>query len=410
MPVARRCFSRAWLASVCFGTLLVGGCAAHGPSILPAAAPVGAGQALSPPPHKPEIKAAAAAQPEESGATEQQGLVARQDAAWCRYLDARSKAKNAILLSPTVSGSIDQDQNASARISYDLVDIARAKLETRSADASCKKYYAADRITRMLYVTPQSLTYAGNMERANYLETQRGKLAAISKRIREHVQKGEMTVQLASGLNQYIETISSLEHQARNQARQRETVTLLNAGDAHGLDRDLSNAERDLQEIDRVSRSLEAVSVSLSAGVNRSGLDNDDNDDLYDEDSAYARLTVSYRLGALSPYRSRYEDVAEQARQEALVEQGHGSLWYTKEMAATVARVREGLLVQRERVNSAIAEARSNARNFSQGYEIELYQSRYRAEVDIIKLTADLRGIDGTLKDIDSVERKLLFR
>ena len=50
-------------------------------------------------------------------------------------------------------------------------------------------------------------------------------------------------------------------------------------------------------------------------------------------------------------------------------------MWYTGEMAATVARVRQGLLVQRGQIVSAIAEAQRNAKNFSQGYEIELYQS-----------------------------------
>ena len=174
-----------------------------------------------------------------------------------------------------------------------------------------------------------------------------------------------------------------------------------------GLDQELTDAERTLQEIDRMRRSVDAVSVNLSAGVIR---DSRDDDVLFNENSTYAKLTVSYRLGAINPNRSAYERIAEDARVEALRETGHGSLWYTREMASAMTRVREGLLVQRERLKSAIVEARSNAQKFSEGYEIAIYQSKYRAQVDVIKLTSELRGLEGTLVDIDKVERKLRFR
>jgi hypothetical protein len=306
-----------------------------------------------------------------------------------------------------VSASIDNDADASAKISYDFVDIARARLEKKSADAACRRYYAADRITRMLYITPQSLTYAGNLEKANYLHSARGEMDGLKARIGQHVENGEMTAQLAAGLVQYIETIKSEEHHARAEAHRRESVSLLGKGSMKELDRQLTEAEQALQEVDRMSRSLEAISVSLSAGVSR---DHRDDDELFSDDSAYAKLTVSYRLGAINPSRSHYERLAENARLEALDEAGHGSLWYTREMAQAMVRVRDGLLVQRERLTAAIAEARSNAQKFSQGYEIEIYQSKYRAQVDVIKLTAELRGIDGTLADIDKVERKLRFQ
>ena len=162
-----------------------------------------------------------------------------------------------------------------------------------------------------------------------------------------------------------------------------------------------------MQEVDRVSRSLEAISVTLTAGINR---DSREDDALFTEDSAYAKVTVSYRLGAISPVRSRYEQAAEDARLAALTETGQGSLWFTAEMAKALVRVREGLAIQRDRLQAAIAEARGNAAKFSEGYETELYQSKYRAQIDVIKLTADLRGIEGTLRDIDKIERRLNFQ
>lgn len=414
MPAARRCSSSHGLATAALAAMLfvLGGCASQ-PQLVTARQPAVAAAPAAKPASK-ETVALTAARPAapspvkiEAAGTGSDGSAAPADLAWCRYLEARAGAKSAMLLSPTVSASIDNDQKASAKVSYDVVDIARARLERKSAAAACQRYYAADRITRMLYVTPQSLTYAGNIEKADYLRSRQGELAAISQRINRHVANGEMTAQLAAGLIQYIETIRSLEHQARAEAHRRESLSLLGEGDASGLDRQLTEAERALQEVDRVSRSLDAISVTLSAGVSR---DRHDEDALFSDDSAYAKVTVSYRLGALSPTRNHYERLAEEARIEALTEPGHGSLWFTAEMARALGRVREGLNIQRERLMAAIAEAKRNGQKFSQGYEIELYQSTYRAQVDAIKLTADLRGIEGTLRDIDKIERRLRFR
>lgn len=412
MPAVRHCSSRMrFAAPVGLIALLLCGCAGQAPRLTAAPAASEPAQAAAVP-AAVMTKPSAAAGLDRPPAKDEAPAYAMprrdpKDTAWCRYLDARAEAKRSLLLSPTVSASVDNDTKASAKVSYDLVDIARADLERKSAVASCARYHAADRISRMLFITPQSLTYAGNMEKARYLQSSRKELGTITRRIAEHVQNGEMTAQLAAGLTQYIETVRSLEFQAWADAYQRESVGMIQQDDTRGLDQQLTEAERALQEVDRRSRSLEALSVNLSAGINH---DDRDDDRFFNDDSAYAKLTVSYRLGAMSPSRSRYEQMAEEARVEALRDQGYGTLWHTAELAKALGRVREGLLVQRERLAAAIAEARANSQKFSQGYEIELYQSRYRAQVDIIKLTADLRGIDGTLADIDKVQRNLRFK
>ncbi len=267
--------------------------------------------------------------------------------------------------------------------------------------------------SRMLFITPQSLTYAGNLAKANYLGSAASELTNISRRIRIHVQNGEMTAQLATGLNQYIETVRSEEFRARAEAHRRETVGLLASGDVRGLDVQLTKAERTLAQIDRMSRTLEAISVKVSAGISHNSNDtfaDRENNEFFDKKSAYAQVTVSYRLGAISPQRYKYERIAEEARVEALNENGHGALWRTSEMAAALVRARRGLSVQRDRIQSALTEARGNARKFSRGYEIELNQSKYRALVDVIKLTAELRGLEGTLADLDKVEQNLRFQ
>ena len=221
MLAARRYSSRSRLAVACLGALILNGCAGKAPSVLSqsGATKTELMQAVEP---RATSQAGAAAIRIEAASRQEEVLKPREELAWCRYLDAQANAKNALLLSPTLSASIDDDQKASAKISYDFMDIARAKLEKKSAAAACSRYYAADRITRMLFSTPQSLTYAGNLEKANYLQSKRGELTALARRINHHVEKGEMTAQLAAGLVQYIETIKSEEYHARAEAHRRE--------------------------------------------------------------------------------------------------------------------------------------------------------------------------------------------
>lgn len=54
------------------------------------------------------------------------------------------------------------------------------------------------------------------------------------------MQNGEMTAQLAAGITQYIETIESLEYQARAEAHRREAVKFFAEGNMSGLDRQLT--------------------------------------------------------------------------------------------------------------------------------------------------------------------------
>lgn len=415
MPAARHCFSRRGIGTAALAGVLLtlGACAGHAPSLSRTGTAVPARVEASRPANRATetpgrtTPASPTTVRIEAAAGDPEAGIAPGDLAWCRYLHARAEAKNALLLSPTVSASIDSDQRASAKISYDVVDVARARLERKSAAAACARYYAAEGITRMLQVVPQSLTYAGNLEKAAYLEARRGDLAAIERQVNAHVANGEITAQVAASLTQQIEAVRSLEFQARTESRRRDSVALLAGSNLAGLDHQLTEAERALQEADRLSRSLDALSVTLTAGVNH---DADDDDPVFARDSAYAKVTVSYRLGALSPARDDYERLAEESRVAALSEPGHGSLWFTAETARTLARVREGLRDQRDQLQTAMVAAQRHAAKFRGSRDNDLLVSRYRAEVDAIRLAAELKGIEGTLRDIEKIERRLRMR
>ncbi len=327
-----------------------------------------------------------------------------RNSAWCRYLDANARAQGAILRSPTISGDINDGGNGGVSVSYDFVDLARARLKEETAEAQCRRFLVSNKLARMMIIAPQSLTLAGNRARADYLKSKRNELNSIKRKIKRHITNGEMTVQLGTALIQHAETVASVEHRARAEVLRRQAIGKLERGSTLGLDSELENSERVLQAIGRRSRSLEAVKVSISAGYGYQG------DSGIRSNSGYGKIKLSYRLGAINPVRQEYEDIAAKARVEALYEENRGVLWRSNEMSQAVSRARAGLVAQRKQLKSAIAEARSNMALYVKGYEIEMLQPRYRGQIDAIALQAELLGINATLIDMARVERSLRFK
>jgi len=332
------------------------------------------------------------------------GQKTSENSAWCRYLDANARAQSAILRSPTISGDINDEGDGGVNVSYDFVDLARANLKEEAAGIRCKRYLVSNRLARMMIVAPQSLTLAGNRAKADYLKSKRGKLNSIKKKIKAHISNGQMTVQLGTALMQQAETVASLEFRARAEALRRASIGKMDTGRIIGLDNELIDTERALQEIDRRSRSVDAIKVSISAGYGYQG------DSGIRSNSGYGKLKLSYRLGAISPVRQEYEEIAAQARVDALREKNNGILWRSNEMSQAISRAYKGMAAQRLQLQKALAEARRNTAVFVKGYEIEMLQPRYRAQIDEIAIEANLRGIDATLIDMRRIERNLQFK
>ena len=324
--------------------------------------------------------------------------------AWCRYTDANARAESTILRSPTIAGDINDDGNGGVSISYDFVDLARANLKEETAAAQCRRYKVSSRIARMMLITPQSLTLSGNNAKANYLKGKRKTLVSIKRKVKRHIANGEITAQAGTVLIQLVETVISSEHAARAEALRRASIGKLEYGSTAGLDRELEDTERQLQEITRRSRSFEALKVSVSAGYGYQG------DSGIQANSGYGKVKLSYRLGAMSPVRRDYEDIAAEARVSALHEKNRGILWQSSEMSSSIARARSGLVAQRRQLIRAMGEARQNADRYVKGYETEMLLPRYKGQIDQIALAAQLRGVDATLADMKHIERNLRFR
>lgn len=326
------------------------------------------------------------------------------NSAWCRYVDANARAQSAILRSPTIAADVNDDGNGGVSLAFDFVDLARANLKEETADAQCKRYKVSNRLARIIIVAPQSLTLAGNRAKANYLHAKRPKLNSIKRKIKNHITNGEMTVQLGTALMQHAETVALAEFRARAEADRRASIGKLEEGGTRGLDSELENAERALQEIDRRARSIEAVKVSFSAGYGYQG------DSGIQSNSGYGKIKLSYRLGALSPVRNEYEEIAARARVDALYEKNRGILWQSNEMSQAIDRAHSGLLTQRSQLQKALGEARRNTALYVKGYEIEMLQPRYRAQIDEIAIEAELKGINATLIDMRRIGRSLSFQ
>ncbi|MEM7299937.1 MAG: hypothetical protein AAF468_02550 [Pseudomonadota bacterium] len=329
------------------------------------------------------------------------------DSAWCRYIKAQTGVDTTLLRSPTVSAQINNDGDAGVSVGYDVLDLERARLKEKKADAQCRRYLAVSQLSQVMFVSPQSLTRTGFLARANSLRRDMGNLNVIRNAIRNHVRVGNMTQPRANGLLQYLNQVKSAEAQARAESVRRDSIDRVNAGGTLGLDKRLRQAERDIQLLNRKLRSIDALKFEVTAGYNQREIQDLNS---FDSDDLYGKVKVSYRLGAASPKRHAYEDAAMQARLEALDEPRRGSLWRAGELADAYKRATSALINQRNQLVVALREARKNARIFSRSFEVELLGPKVRAQIDVIRLKADIAALDATLKDLKRVDRNLRFK
>ncbi len=74
----------------------------------------------------------------------------RTDNANCRYLKNTAEAEAAIIGSPTLEASSDEEGSGSVSLSMDLLDFNKAKLVRSSADAKCRYHLASKKIDTTL--------------------------------------------------------------------------------------------------------------------------------------------------------------------------------------------------------------------------------------------------------------------
>jgi len=326
----------------------------------------------------------------------------------CRRILAETGIETTILRSPTISGSLNTDNDISVGASYDFVDLERANLKEELALARCARNAASAKIAQLLVTSSQSLTRAGYLAKARHLRQSAGKFRRIKQSISNALYNGLMTQLRANLLRQYLAQVVARSSQAEGEAAKREVIDRIQRQSFERLDRDLIEAEQRIQAIESRMRSADSVKLKASVGYSRRG---DDSADLtIDRDgSVTAKVTVSMRLGAVYNRRYELEDVAANARLEQLFEKDRGVLWRSEELAKANTLHLRSLKKQRANILSALASAKRNAGRSTTTFEPEMISTQIRARIDILSLQSDLVGLDATIADTDRLNRKLRF-
>ena len=332
----------------------------------------------------------------------------------CRELLADAGVETMSLRSPSVSSNYSDKGTIGVGVSYDFMDLERARLKEEIAIAQCRRYHASSRLTQLLVTSPKALSRAGYLARADHFAKNRGRFRRIEQEAKDALERGDITISAAKRLLQFSQQVQSSEARSRAEAERREVVDSIQVKDVRGLDQALLIAEQDIKVLERRLRSIDALKVSVNAGYSQTSQDlavstNDSATSTTDSSSTYANVKVSMRLGAFTKGRHQYEHEAAQARLDGYHEKNTGLFWRANEIAIANRRALSALRQQRRQVRTALSEAKRNAVIKQDGYEQELIASSLRARIDVITLSAELGALDATIADTLRIEKKLKF-
>lgn len=104
------------------------------------------------------------------------------------------------------------------------------------------------------------------------------------------------------------------------------------------------------------------------------------------------------------------EEVAEEARNAALFEPNRGILWRSDEFAQVNRQVVHSLRKERSKVATALQDARRTAKMTSSNGQPDMLAANLKARIDVVRLRADLAGIDATIADTGNLGHKLTYK
>jgi len=261
----------------------------------------------------------------------------------CRQIVASTGIETTILRSPTVTAQMNDEGNMSAGISFDAVDLTRAKLKEELAWAKCRRHIASTRLAQLLVTSPLALTRAGYLAKANALKDSETEFQKIEKTIARSLRIGDLTSPRASGLRQHLNAIRGGEARARGEAARREVVDGVQARDADGLDQELVLADRQIQYLQNRLRTADAVKVNFSGGYTYD-FENPGSTTVIDkEGDVYGKVKITVRLGAFRRRRFELEDQAATARSDTFYENNTGVFWRTREFSRANRRALSSL-------------------------------------------------------------------
>ena len=323
----------------------------------------------------------------------------------CRRLHAVAGAQTTILRSPTIGATLDTEKKASVTISYDMLDLRRARLTEEEADARCRRLLASAKLSSFVLATNESLRHASARAQSLSFQGSRRKLMLVAGQIDSYLDEGLVTMPQASVLRRYVARARAMAAAAAAEAGRREGVSDRRNANLQRAKDELLAADHDLAEIERQRRTADAFELSVSGGYNT---ETDSIGARYGHDGeSYGKVKFSMRTGALFPRRHAFEDEATASRIESFNDPGSGTLWRLRELREASRRALKDLRKQRATLRKGVRETlrviNAPGHRFGDGLEA----ARLRSRLDAIVFRAELAGVEATIDEMEGTVRRL---
>jgi hypothetical protein len=323
---------------------------------------------------------------------------------WCRYIREDAQAQATILRSPSLSGSMTNKGRTGLSLSMSAVSFNRARLVEQAAEVKCRQHLAEDGLQKLVFVSPQGLTAAGFRAKANAIEHHKRDLARLKATVKAELRAGNITLERATSLAVLIDQVIADGREAKSQADRRLTDRLAEPEAAKSLSADLLRAEAELEDLNSAFRSSDNMDLSVSAGWNDPDISTGSS---VSSDSFSGKVSFSIKLGAVAPQRFRHEELAKEAKLNAITNQEGGMLWQIDLMRRANERALAGLEQSRAKLMEAILEADRLVAVAGSVDDPEFSGMRIAAHIQAVRLRAERAAIEGSIAEIHQNVKRL---
>jgi hypothetical protein len=323
---------------------------------------------------------------------------------WCRYINEDAAAQATILRSPSVSGSLTDKGRTALSMSLSAVGFNRARLVERAAEVKCRQHLAEDGLQKLVFVSPQGLTAAGFRAKSNAIDKRLGELKKLRSRVKSELAQGNITVERATSLTVLIDQIVADGKEAKSQADRRLTDGMADPQTAKVLGAELLRAESELEDLNSAFRSSDNMDLSVSAGWNDPDIATGASTS---SDAFSGKVSFSIKLGAIAPQRFRHEQLAKEAKLNAIGNQEGGMLWQIDLMRRANQRALSGLESSRRKLAEAILEADRLVSVADSQDDPEFSGMRIAARIQRVRLEVERAGIEGSIAEIHQNVKRL---
>jgi hypothetical protein len=317
--------------------------------------------------------------------------------AWCEYLKEDTAAEAAILRSPSLAGSVDDDGNANVNVGLSLMSFHKANLIEQAAEARCRRHLAELGLQKLIFISPQGLTAAGYRAKSERIGSFAREIAALRAEIARDVAAGVIDRDNATAFTVQVDELLAQGLQARSQADRRYEAEAAVAGGARELGSQLLQAEAELSDIDSRIRTADAMDVSVHAGWNEN---NGGGAERFD-DGLNGKVSFSMKLGALAPGRFDHEERARRARLDAIRSQEGALLWQIGALRRAHERAIAGLVASRAQLDKALEEARSLQAQLALVDSPDFASQKLSVRVKLMQLEAEKAAVVGSIAEIE---------